>query len=482
MTPEQEQTLMQALYDRLFDAITYVPKGGGVNPFTKSETFIHFTKNEALQPSAFANAWNPTRVGGDLGASEMFAKMVDKVSPLSLEWAPKDEPLHKAYKSIVEGMNEAKSARPSQESIDAYEQAKAYLVAPGEINPFTKKVVPDGGPSQEFKDYQKNLTTLTQAYTDYQSAYNLYVDEVVAAGEDLVKKSKAQRDWNVTEKSLRREISNAQDTLTQGNSKWVQMALDTMNTTINDAISRAIESAKKSVADDAMNAGANGENWLLTYANPPNWYDEADTSNFSELSISSDNKVDDSTTVTHGYDFKTSFGGGLWSVSGNSAGNFSEKNRHMNSEKVSIKCKIAKVTIMRPWFDETLFRADNWWTNLGTEDAKNYVSDGTLNSTNADKILPMYPVAFIVARDIEITADFTTEDEKNIEQSASVGGSVGYGPFSVGGNYKYGNKSDHLDTKISNGTLKVPGMQIIGWVSRVTPASPIRSKKDMEPS
>lgn len=482
MTPEQEQTLMQALYDRLFDAITYVPKGGGVNPFSKSETFIHFTKNEALQPSAFANAWNPTKVGGDLGASEMFAKMVDKVAPLALEWAPKDQPLHKTYKSIVDGMNEATSARPSQKSIDAYNKAKAYLVAPDEKNPFTDEVVPGGGPSQEFKDYQKNLTALTAAYTDYQSAYNDFVDAVVAAGEDHVAKTKAQRDWNVDEKNLRREISNAQDTLAQGNSKWVQMALDTMKTTINDAIAGAMKSARASVADDVMNAGANGEPWLLTYANPPDWYDENATNNFSDLTISSENKVDDNSTVSHGYDFKTSFGGGLWSVAATSEGKFSNTQHHMKSEKVSISCKIAKVAIMRPWFDETLFRSDNWWTNMAKPEDNHYISNGNLDSTNADKVLPMYPVAFIVARDIEITANFTSTDQEMISQAVSAGGSVSYGPFSVGGNYKYGNDTDHLDTKVTDGKLKVPGMQIIGWVSRVMPASPIRSKKDMEPA
>ena len=46
MTQEQEKQLLQAIYDRLFDAITYQP-AGGVNPFTESENFVHFSKNAA---------------------------------------------------------------------------------------------------------------------------------------------------------------------------------------------------------------------------------------------------------------------------------------------------------------------------------------------------------------------------------------------------------------------------------------------------
>lgn len=47
MTQEQEKQLLQAIYDRLYDAITYQP-AGGKNPFKGGETFIHFSKNAAV--------------------------------------------------------------------------------------------------------------------------------------------------------------------------------------------------------------------------------------------------------------------------------------------------------------------------------------------------------------------------------------------------------------------------------------------------
>lgn len=343
MTPDQEKQLLQALYDRLFDAITYVPQGGGVNPFGKKETFIHFTKNEALQPSAFASAWNPTTPNADLGASELFARMVDKVSPLALEWVPKDQPLSAIYKSIVEGMNEAPAARPSEKAMAAYNKAKDYLHKSGEKNPFTGEIVA-GGLSDEYQAYLDNLSALTEAYTDYTSRYNTYVDDVVTAeaAKDENAKRRAQREWNADEKGLRREISNAQAKLTAGNAKWVQMALDTMNTTINDAIARAIESAKALVADGQFNAGAAGVPWLLTYANPTNWYDPNATDNFSELTISSKNKVDDNSTTSHAYTFGASYNGGLWGVSAESAGKFTNTQHHMKADEIGIKCKIAK--------------------------------------------------------------------------------------------------------------------------------------------
>ena len=83
----------------------------------------------------------------------------------------------------------------------------------------------------------------------------------------------------------------------------------------------------------------------------------------------------------------------------------------------------------------------------------------------------MYPVAFVVAKDISIKADFTKEDRDIIEESYKTGVSVGWGPFAIGGSYGYGNSEDTFHSEFQNGELKVPGMQIIAWISRVVPFS-----------
>ncbi|WP_347265873.1 hypothetical protein [Paracoccus sp. (in: a-proteobacteria)] len=471
-----------AIYDRLFQLITYEPEGSHINPFGKKETFIHFAKNEAMQPKAFKGMWTPTNVNADLGASELFANMVDKVSTLSLEWLPKDQPLSATYKSLVDGMNEAASARPSKEAVEAYNKASAYLNVTA-TNPFTGK--PDGAttPSPDYAAYQKNLDELTGAYEDYQTAYNGFVDDVAAAEKkgDEDAKRKAQRDWNASEKSLRRDIKRAQDAITQGNGKWVQMALDTMNTTINDALARALEQARERVADGQFNASGapGGTPWLLTYGSPVDWHEDAGASNFSEFTITSDHKVEDNSATSHAYNFSASYNAGLWGVKAKSEGKFEDKRHHMKGEKVAISCKVAKVSIVRPWFSELLFRSDNWYTNLGRADEKEYVSNGTLDSSNADKLIPMYPVAFIVARDITIEADFSEEDKSIISQAVSAEASVSWGPFSVGGGYKYGSDKEHLETSLESGKLRIPGMQVIGWVSRVMPACPRQSRADL---
>ncbi len=477
MTPEQEQKVLSAIYDRLFQAITYEPESGGTNPFKKKETLIQFTNNEALNPSSFDDAWTPGNVNADLGASEMFARMVDKVSGMGLAWQPKDQPLSQTYKSIVQGANEAEDARPSEKAIAAYEKAQGYLEAT-EKNPFTDEETPCESPA--YKAYKKNLTALSKAYEDYVFEYNKFVDKVAKAekdGDDDAKKE-AQRAWNGNARPLQRTIESAQENLTADNGKWVQMALDTMDTSINDATARVLKSAQAMVQTGQI--GTAGVEWFLTYANPTNWNDKSAADNFSELTISGGNATSNTSTTTHGYSFKGSYGLGLWKVGAESSGEFKQFHSDASSDSLSITANVGKIDIVRPWFNELLFRSSNWYTNLRGDDDVEYISDGTISDTNVDKILPMYPVAFIVARDIRIKADFSQEEMDTISRKIEAGASVSYGPFTVGGKYSHGHEEEHMKSSFENGELKVPGMQIIGWVNRVIPACPTRPKSAMD--
>ena len=68
-----------------------------------------------------------------------------------------------------------------------------------------------------------------------------------------------------------------------------------------------------------------------------------------------------------------------------------------------------------------------------------------------------------------VQIDTNTE---HIKESIKASASVGWGPFSISGSYGYGKTEDNLKSDFQNGEIKVPGMQIIGWVSKVVPYSP----------
>ena len=475
MTPEQEKKLLQAMYDRLFDLITYQPTGGK-NPFTADETFVHFAKFGALSPSSFHDAKSPSNPAGDLAAAETFSRMVDVVSPLSIEWSSIGASLSTVYKNIVDGANAV--TFPSAEQLEMYNTAYDFLHPEvEEVNPLTKKVTKGRTDGPDLVAYNDNMDDYVTQISLYRAAYNSFLDEMSDPEGD---RKKAQRDWQAKEPMLGNNIKKAFNKLTAGNGKYVEQALAILKTSINDGVRRALELSQENVAKERMNASSLGMgDWLLSYAMPENWETDEMLVNYTDFTINSENLKEHSDSTEHKFGLDTSFNSGLWKVSASASGERAESHRSMEGEKVEISAKIAKVSIMRPWFDESIFKVGGWFTNKGpNETATGFISNGKMDSSNRNSLIPMYPVAFIVARDITIKAELSKEEESMLKESYSAETSVGWGPFSIGGNYSYGHTDENFQSELQNGVIKVPGMQVIGWVSRIVPFSPVLSEKD----
>lgn len=183
--------------------------------------------------------------------------------------------------------------------------------------------------------------------------------------------------------------------------------------------------------------------------------DYAPTSN---VTLKSDNLTKTADSNYTDYSSGGSAGWGLWSVGSEVSGHHQESHEHMNADTFTLSAKIAVVQINRP-----LFKL-NGWSLLG-QPAGN-ISNGVLKD-NAVGILPIIPTAFIVARDISITANWSTEDKSHVEDSIATKASVGWGPFSVNGSYSHGSSSDYFNSTFNGSTLNIPGIQIIGWVNEI---------------
>lgn len=465
MTREQETQLLQAIYDRLFDAITYQPTGGN-NPFSEDETFIHFSKNAAVCPESFLNPRTPSNPLGDTKASEEFSRMVDQISPLSLEWENSNDPLSSTYRLIVNSANST-AAGSDEKSKEMYQKAYNYLrPLVTTKDPFTGEEKTDRMDSSDLLQYETNMSDYLTAVTSYRLLYNKYLDDLESKDPEVSKN--ADRDWQVQSILLENNIKKAYRTLTAGNAKYVEKALDILKTTINDGVSEAIFSAQEAVADDKAFSSSLGfsDKWLFSYPIPGDWASDSCKS-FTELHIDGGQTTIHNQKTTRHFNMDANLKAGLWKMKVGSSGQFEHSDSSTDKDSVRISAKIAKVSIQRPWFMESLFRLANWTTNMAS---KGGISNGKIDSSNKG-LIPMYPVAFIVAKDIVIKANFTHEDEEHIKRSAESDVSVGWGPFSIGGSYGYGHTEDHFHSEYQNGEIRVPGMQIIAWVSRVIPYS-----------
>jgi hypothetical protein len=120
-----------------------------------------------------------------------------------------------------------------------------------------------------------------------------------------------------------------------------------------------------------------------------------------------------------------------------------------SSDGFSIAFKYCRVNIDRSWFKLALLKMKSWYM-FGTQ-AGEY---STGSSSDNPGMFPLLPTSFIAIRDLKITANWSAEDRQNLGQATALG------------------FFDIRDSTLNANTLEVKGLQILGWVSALTPQLP----------
>src|SRR5690349_12768391 len=99
------EQVLATLYDRLYDALTYVPGDGKSAGFDKATTFLQMTKNVVLNPADFKNAASSINPKGDLKSTFALSELVDTVPTVTAEWGDGGKPVSLTFKNIVDNAN-----------------------------------------------------------------------------------------------------------------------------------------------------------------------------------------------------------------------------------------------------------------------------------------------------------------------------------------------------------------------------------------
>lgn len=169
------------------------------------------------------------------------------------------------------------------------------------------------------------------------------------------------------------------------------------------------------------------------------------------------------------------FGGGGGSSS--SGGGTHDKVK-FESDRFSLRFKIAQVPIVRPWFNTAFLVSRSWRFDQNDPEARSKVLNDGKNSP--DGYLPAYPTSLICIKNLELIAEKSegfSELTTGWEQSRrSGGGFLSLGPINLGGSFSGGSSSSfsNLDAKHDhqNQTMRVPGMQVVGFKCHILPKSP----------
>jgi len=447
MTPDQEAQVLSSLYDRLFDAITYSPPG---KPTGQPAPRMLMCKNMVLNPADFANALSPLNPGpsANQNTALAFSALVDAI--------PEDQPtlyidsgrkVSDLYSGAVNGANTANKPNPAQEA--TYQKAFNFLNVETRITNWDGSTSKTTGPSPIATAYANNRTSYINAVTGYRTAYNGY---------DLSSPAD-QRAWNAVQPALQNNIDQAWNLWTQQGKQQVEGAQAALQSTINDIVSAAIGQAQGLVAPANQLPISTGGTFLLSYALASNWM--APASQASQLSLRSSFLNQTATTDATSYSTGAGASWGLWNAGGSYAQSNEHDHQHMDSNDFSLTAELIEVRIMRPWFNPLLFSLQGWWEK-----------GQPAGSLSASTAMPMYPTSFVVARNVALSANFSSSDKDHIAQTISSSASAGWGPFSVSGSYSHSSSSDTFTSTFDGGTLKMPGLQVIAWLNATTPLCP----------
>ena len=149
------------------------------------------------------------------------------------------------------------------------------------------------------------------------------------------------------------------------------------------------------------------------------------------------------------------------------------QNSMAQDESFSIEFELKKVAVFRPWMEQAVFANKNWWFTGLSKD--NILSFGRLNHPNINQaLLPLVMDTIILARNIVIHAKFDQKTMDAYQQAIAAKLDVSVGPFSFAGGYSQKDDGKKETAKMTGSEISCPGVQILGYISRILEPSPSR--------
>lgn len=185
----------------------------------------------------------------------------------------------------------------------------------------------------------------------------------------------------------------------------------------------------------------------------------------------------------------TSFSGGArlgWGwFGGRGSVSYSKTTRNdfssFKKTQVKVSGQILRVAIQMPWFRPEMFRNDKLYTPNYQVSPGPYTTDREFVNAAQDARrnyhIPHYLTGLLLARNLNL--EFSGMDRQSsynfVATSLSTRSRFGWGPFSVSHSYNRNTQSSRFEaTSTETGiSVRVPGVQLIGYYTQVTPKFPI---------
>lgn len=169
-----------------------------------------------------------------------------------------------------------------------------------------------------------------------------------------------------------------------------------------------------------------------------------------------------------------SFGFGLFKAKAKVGYEKEEHDHKIDTSRFSLRFKIAQTPIIRPAFNFQFLTSQYWKFDENVPDfGSQMVSDG---KRPAKGMMPAYSTTCIWVKDLELRFGESHYGYESIKKYISGRAGFGWGPFSIGGNYSQDNFSRDIEASGDSQSIKVKGMQLIGFKCHMLPKTPNPNK------
>ena len=145
----------------------------------------------------------------------------------------------------------------------------------------------------------------------------------------------------------------------------------------------------------------------------------------------------------------------------------------LNADSFKARFKFTQVPICRPFMDPGIFTMRGW--RLGKDWFEFKGKETTIS--NGDEKAPVgrlvaYPTSALFVRDVTLSFEGLKSHVTSIAEQVNAGGSVGWGPFRIGGSYSNNSEKRNSAVRVENNDIKIDGMQLIGFINNFVPKCP----------
>lgn len=470
---------LEELGSTLLVQLSNIVNGGDGRAPASTDTFLTWcTPGLPFDPSDFefaasgfggaADAENYRRL---LQQAFNFAQLVDFIPTLSAPYArgdqeyvsrPSQQRLSQVYGDILRFSKVAKYDLTPEEVAKLEKFRKLMRVTKTEKNLVTDEEVEKTVDGPVLVAYNEKMA----AYITERAAYNsLRVKADSAKGPDGIA---AVAEWASNEELFWLKVKAAENAWASGGYRF---DVDDMNAYIRQTTQRSMKLWKAGLEDDlsksVQSATTPGSSFHFTTVIPGNF---AKAGGWTGYGMSHEETESNTHFESESWSAGASVGFGLFSFGANASHSSESQSSDYRVESFRISFELAPVMISRPWFAAEFFQNQGWTLRKGEGwFYDDFPSDGE-RPPKGNMI--GYSTQAIFARNIVIeSAEFATAYQAS-KSSTEVGGSVGWGPFSLSGSYATAEGDTHFESKVDGARITVPGMQIIGFVNELVGKAP----------